>query len=259
MTNQIGNIQFDITINPFTLPNYSMKTVFSILSSKDAYCLYKRGKKYNITEKILINDYKTQIVQKTYPHPLRGPVLYGSFGMMFGIMMHRICKPKIAKGILPGMMSLVAWNCIKKDTTILSEPFKAQFKCTDLICMYTGHALGDLLFIRDPTLIFHHILTICGSVASIINPKLRNISISLLASEMCPFCTSVMHVPRFRKFRSLLGVLRVMISGAYRIPLLVHIMMRARSWSLKCATGSFSFLELYWFFQMAISKKKKIK
>ena len=168
--------------------------------------------------------------------------------IIFTMIMHIKYRKKKAKSILPGILSLITLPLIIKEPNIIKEPYEKQNKYENIISMYIGHIIGDIFFIyKDKGILFHHIITLIGGINSLLNKNLRNISISLLVSEILPVLT---YLKEKSKIGKKINIIRILISICYRIPLIINIMIKTREKLLKTVITSFISLELYWLFLM---------
>lgn len=168
--------------------------------------------------------------------------------LIFTMIMHIKYRKKKAKSILPGILSLITLPLIIKEPNIIKEPYEKQNKYANIISMYIGHIIGDIFFIyKDKGLLFHHIITLIGAINSLLNKNLRNISISLLVSEILPVLT---YFKEKSKIGKKINIIRILISICYRIPLIINIIIKTRDNLLKTIITSFISLELYWLLLM---------
>ena len=259
ITNVITNIHFDIIINPVKSTLFSKKKMFKFISIEEATLLYNDGKNNDsFTTPLCKTTVCNKEDQRSFDHPFKNNILLMLISAMFTAKLHFNYNKTIAKGLIPGILSLFAIRNIINNSNIIVKPYEYQKKYTNLIYIYIGHTIADVYFIhKDKPLLLHHLITLCGASYSIINPKYRNISISLLASEVLPFATGVRKIVHNKSLKQLINIIRVITSAFYRIPLILNILNKTNYTFMKSVLVGFGGLEIFWLSQLINFKNNK--
>ena len=84
-------------------------------------------------------------------------------------------------------------------------------------------------------------------MVSILNYNIRNISISLIVTEIIPVLTVLRHNPN-KKIKNLSNIVRISIHLFYRIPYAFNVLFKSNQIVLKTACLSFLSIDFYWIF-----------
>ena len=209
-----------------------------VFYKKEKYLeLYKNGEEYG--NKIIVfktfnnielddTQNKEVYVKNPYQKELKIFILSSISTLFF----HKLFPVNIAKGIIPSLIGIYSLPIIYNNNLNVNifENSNSE-KYLSLITSYLGHILIDIYFIRkDYGLVIHHLITFIGAFFSLLIRNLRNISISMIGSEILTLVTILTNlslVNKNRNIKKILNFVKILIIVIYRIPLMKNTILQS--------------------------------